>query len=95
MTKTIPLFSLAFACIPAYLAAEPFTPATFNIRCPADKTPHTWQERAIGKYNVNYPIDYIFVSKEFKVLSHRTDDTKFTEGYASDHYPVIVNLDLQ
>ena len=34
MTKTIPLFSLAFACIPAYLAAETFTLATFNIRCP-------------------------------------------------------------
>ena len=46
MTKTIPLFSLAFACIPTYLAAETFTLATFNIRCPADQTPHTWQERA-------------------------------------------------
>ncbi len=48
-----------------------------------------------GKYQTKQPIDYIFVSEEFRVLSHRTDDTKFSGGYPSDHYPVITRLYLK
>ena len=48
-----------------------------------------------GKVRRDYPIDFIFVSESFEVLSHRTDDTKFSGGYPSDHYPVITKLYLK
>lgn len=60
-------------------------------------TPHTGPNKTFhgwGKNNRDYPIDYIFVSSEFQVLSHRTDDTLFDGQYPSDHYPVIVTLSL-
>ena len=38
------------------------------------------------------PIDFIFVSPEFRVLSFRTDATTFGGAYASDHYPVVVKM---
>ena len=40
------------------------------------------------------PIDFIFVSPEFRVLSYRTDTTIFDGRYASDHYPVVVKMML-
>ena len=40
------------------------------------------------------PIDFIFVSPEFRVLSYRTDNTTFDGAYASDHYPVVVKMTL-
>ena len=40
------------------------------------------------------PIDFIFVSPEFRVLAYRTDTTTFDGAYASDHYPVVVKLTL-
>ena len=40
------------------------------------------------------PIDFIFVSPEFRVLSYRTDNTLFDGRYASDHYPVVVKMTL-
>ena len=40
------------------------------------------------------PIDFIFVSPEFRVLSYRTDNTLFDGKYASDHYPVVAKLTL-
>lgn len=46
-------------------------------------------------YTTPSPIDFIFVSDAFTVYSHRTDDTRFPEGYASDHYPVVVTLSIK
>lgn len=48
-----------------------------------------------GKSKNTSPIDFIFVSKDFTVLSHKVCDTKFPEGFASDHYPVISVLALK
>ena len=48
-----------------------------------------------GKENSSSPIDFIFVSDAFTVLDHRTIDTKFPEGFASDHYPVAATLLLK
>ena len=48
-----------------------------------------------GKYKTKVPIDDIFVSKDFKVQEHWTDDTRYQEGFPSDHYPVIVKLILR
>lgn len=59
------------------------------------KTPRTGPLNTYHKYgkvNRNYPIDYIFVSKDFMVLSHKTDNTRFPEGFPSDHYPVVTKL---
>ena len=48
-----------------------------------------------GKSKNFTPIDFIFVSEDFDVLTHHTDDTKFPEGFPSDHYPVITKLMLK
>ncbi len=58
-------------------------------------TPHEGPEQTFHKYGTvvrDYPIDYIFVSKDIKVLSHKTEDARFEEGFASDHYPVVTKL---
>ena len=54
-----------------------------------DNTFHGW-----GKSKSNKPIDFIFVSDEFKVHSHRTINTLQNGTYASDHHPVLVILTL-
>lgn len=62
------------------------------------RTPHTGPVQTFhsyGRKTFTYPIDFIFVSDSFTVHSHRTDDTRFPEGFASDHYPVIVSLTLK
>lgn len=41
----------------------------------------------------NNKIDFIFVKKAIKVLSHQVDTTTYNTLYPSDHYPVIVKLD--
>lgn len=62
-------------------------------------TPHTGSARTFhgfGRYMKHtYPIDFIFVSEDIQVLSHKTDDTKFPEGFPSDHFPVITKLNLK
>lgn len=40
------------------------------------------------------PIDYIFVSRGVRVLSHVTMDAMPGGGYASDHFPVVAELAL-
>ena len=55
-----------------------------------DKTYHAW-----GKSRITKPIDFIFVSDEFKVHSHRTIDTLRDGVYASDHHPVLAILTLK
>lgn len=55
-----------------------------------DKTFHGW-----GKSKITQPIDFIFVSDEFEVHSHRTIDTLQNGVYASDHHPVAVTLTLK
>lgn len=38
-------------------------------------------------------IDFVFVRKPVKVLSHQVDTTTYNSLYPSDHYPIIVKLD--
>jgi endonuclease/exonuclease/phosphatase family metal-dependent hydrolase len=62
------------------------------------KTPHVGPQQTYNGYGKSKevsPIDFVFVSEDFNVLSHRTDDTKFPEGFPSDHYPVITKLLLK
>ncbi|EOU1490417.1 endonuclease/exonuclease/phosphatase family protein [Clostridium perfringens] len=40
-------------------------------------------------------IDYILYSKECEIKSLNIDDRKINEGYPSDHYPVICELELK
>ncbi|WP_208588620.1 endonuclease/exonuclease/phosphatase family protein [Gracilibacillus suaedae] len=40
------------------------------------------------------PIDYIFCTPECKVLSADVDRSQIDGNYASDHYPIIVTLEL-
>ena len=40
------------------------------------------------------PIDYIFVSQEWKVLTHRTVNRKPDGKFPSDHCPLVVELQL-
>ena len=37
-------------------------------------------------------LDYIFVSDNIRVLSHKVDDTRFDGKYPSDHDPVVAEL---
>lgn len=39
-------------------------------------------------------IDFVFVKKDTKVLSHKVDTTVYNNLYPSDHFPVITKLDL-
>lgn len=48
-----------------------------------------------GKEKSSSPIDFIFVSGAFTVRKHQTIDTRFPEGFASDHFPVAVTLYLK
>jgi endonuclease/exonuclease/phosphatase family metal-dependent hydrolase len=38
-------------------------------------------------------IDFVFVRKPVKVLSHQIDTTTYNSLYPSDHYPIIVKVD--
>ena len=42
----------------------------------------------------NNKIDFVFVKKDASVLSHKVDTTLYNNLFPSDHYPVIVRLDL-
>ena len=62
------------------------------------RTPHSGPMQtyhAYGRSKRNVPIDYIFVSEGIQVLSHKTDDTKFPEGFPSDHFPVVATLRIR
>lgn len=39
-------------------------------------------------------IDFVFVKKDTRVLSHKIDTTTYNELFPSDHFPLIVRLDL-
>jgi endonuclease/exonuclease/phosphatase family metal-dependent hydrolase len=39
-------------------------------------------------------IDYVFTNKVIKVLSHHIDATTYNNLYPSDHYPIIVELEM-
>ena len=68
-----------------------------DARCVSETLPGG-TERSFHGYgqrsDLDKPIDFIFVSPEFRVLSHRTDDTTFGGLYASDHYPLVVKMTL-
>jgi len=58
-------------------------------------TPHRGSQNTFtdyGRSNSGYPIDFVFVSGEVKIFSHKTDDTLINGQYPSDHYPVVVEL---
>ena len=58
-------------------------------------TPHRGPQNTFtdyGRSNSGHPIDFIFVSGEVKIFSHKTDDTLINGQYPSDHYPVVVEL---
>lgn len=38
-------------------------------------------------------IDFVFVKKSMKVLSHQVDTTIYNNVYPSDHYPVVMTID--
>ena len=62
------------------------------------QTPHTGPVQTFhgfGRYVRTYPIDFIFVSDDIQVFFHKTIDTKFPEGFPSDHYPVATGLKLK
>ena len=69
-----------------------------DTRC-ISETMHGGPERSFHGFgkraDFDRPIDFIFVSPEFRVLSHRNDDTVFDGEYASDHYPIVVKLTLR
>jgi len=57
------------------------------------KTPHTGPNETFTGYKRPYcRIDYIFVSPDIDVLTHATIDVKPNGQYASDHYPVAVDV---
>lgn len=58
------------------------------------ETPHRGTVMTVQNFTTNYfgRIDYIFVSPEFRVLSHRTHNDR-PGGYPSDHDPVSARLD--
>ncbi len=41
-----------------------------------------------------FRLDYIFISDDVKVYSHRTVDTKWDNRYPSDHLPLIIAVSL-
>lgn len=42
--------------------------------------------------NPTGPIDFVFVSKGIKVISHKTISSEFNNHYPSDHFPVLAEL---
>ncbi len=42
----------------------------------------------------NHKIDFIFVRKEAAVVSHKIDATIYNNRYPSDHFPIIVRMNL-
>ncbi|MBQ9770640.1 MAG: endonuclease/exonuclease/phosphatase family protein [Lentisphaeria bacterium] len=79
---------------PTYQTAS----SLLNDSAKVSLTPHVGPVQTFhgfGRYVRTYPIDFIFVSDEIRVLSHKTDGTKFPEGFPSDHYPVITRLHLK
>ena len=55
-------------------------------------TIHQFGQRDIGK---RYKIDYVFTSKDFKVVSVNIPKERSKDGvYLSDHNPIIVKLKL-
>lgn len=50
-----------------------------------------------GEFNFvsKNPIDYIFVSSHFAVLSHKTIDDSENQLYTSDHFPVVTQLQFK
>ncbi|QGH33584.1 endonuclease [Gracilibacillus salitolerans] len=63
---------------------------TFKVvNCKPGQTFHDFSGGINGE-----PIDYIFCTPECKVLSAVVDRSKINGNYASDHYPIIVTLEL-
>lgn len=81
-------------------ASETYKIASSLLKDSADDsgTPHVGPMQTYhgyGRRKSNVPIDYIFVSDGIQVLSHKTDDTQFPEGFPSDHFPVVTELRIR
>jgi endonuclease/exonuclease/phosphatase family metal-dependent hydrolase len=50
---------------------------------------------AYGKSSSKQPIDFVFVSDNLRVLTHKTDNTRIDGKYPSDHDPVVVTLEFR
>lgn len=61
-------------------------------------TPATGGTKTFNDFGANKDtdtkIDFIFVKKDTKVLSHQVDTTVYNNLYPSDHFPVITRLDF-
>lgn len=61
-------------------------------------TPATGGRKTFNDFGANKEsdnkIDFIFVKKDAKVLNHHVDATIYNELFPSDHFPVIVKVDL-
>lgn len=81
---------------PTWQTAASFLKDSSRIsRTPHEGPVQTFHSYGRKVYTSPYPIDFIFVSGSFTVYTHKTIDTKFPEGYASDHYPVVVTLSIK
>lgn len=81
---------------PVYAAAA----AQLNDSYVISETPSTGPIRTYNgfrkwKENTGSRIDYVFVSKGVRVLSHRTIDTLIDGRFPSDHFPVSAELLLK
>lgn len=62
------------------------------------ETPHIGAKvtyTGYGKSKKQRTIDFIFVSDDFRVLTHKTDDTRINGQYPSDHDPVIAEVQIK
>lgn len=84
--------------------APPFSPAWKTASAflrdarTVSRTPHTGPVQtfhAYGKRTFDYPIDFLFVSPELEVLTHRTVSSRLPQGYASDHNALIAKMVLK
>lgn len=73
--------------------------ATFADAEKTSATPATGGSKTLNGFGddkeLDDKIDFVFVRKETPVQSHQIDTTTYNGLYPSDHYPIIVKVDLQ
>ncbi|MBO4303178.1 MAG: endonuclease/exonuclease/phosphatase family protein [Lentisphaeria bacterium] len=83
---------------PPFSAPWKIASAFLRDACTVSRTPHTGPVQtfhAYGKKTLDYPIDFLFVSPELEVLTHRTVSSDLPQGYASDHHALIAKMVLK
>jgi endonuclease/exonuclease/phosphatase family metal-dependent hydrolase len=79
--------------LPAILILNPIADAEKLSSTPVAGGNKTYNAFGEDK-EINNKIDFVFVKKDASVLSHKVDTTLYNNLFPSDHYPVIVRLDL-